>query len=276
MFALSKVVHWLLDPVHFLMAVFLLGTLIRWLNSGMRAWFGRGIQLSVLGAILALFFLPVGSRLLEPLEQRFPPFRLQSEAGRLDGVIVLGGSLDLRASMDNTALIQVGSASDRLLTAVEVLAQTDVDLYLTGGDGSLRDRVEVGESALVAEWLGQQAFDSDRIKVESKSRNTAEHPAALLEAFPELESGRYGLVTSAFHMPRAMGVFRAHGIDVVAIPVDYRANRRQGLSFGQGIAEWERFALAAREWGGLFFYRALGRLDNAFPGPPQPETLLDT
>ena len=98
MFALSKVVHWLLDPVHVLLVVFLIGTLIRTLNHGIYSRTGQLFQVSVLFAVLALFFLPLGSRMLEPLENRFPPYRLQSEAGRLDGVIVLGGSLDLRAS----------------------------------------------------------------------------------------------------------------------------------------------------------------------------------
>ena len=267
MFALSKIVHWVLDPVHLLLAIFLVGTLIRLLNQGIYARTGQVFQVGVLAAVLALFFLPLGSRMLEPLENRFPPFRLQSEAGRLDGVIVLGGALDLRASMDSAALIQVGSASDRMLTAIEVLTQTDVNLYLTGGDGALTDRVEIGEAALVAEWLGQQGFDSDRIRVESQSRNTAEHPEALLAAFPELDSGLYGVVTSAFHMPRAVGVFDKAGVSVVPIPVDYRSNRRRGIVFGQGIAEWERFALAAREWGGLFFYYVLGQTDHVFPSP---------
>ncbi|MGA0236068.1 MAG: YdcF family protein [Alphaproteobacteria bacterium] len=269
MFALSKVVHWLLDPVHFLLVVFLIGTLIRVLNRGMRSRTGQVFQVSVLIAVLALFFLPLGSRMLEPLENRFLPYRLQSEAGRLDGVIVLGGSLDLRASLDSAALIQVGSAGDRMLTAIEVLSQTDVDLYLTGGDSSLTNRLEVGESALVAEWLGQQGYDSSRIKVESQSRNTAEHPDALLALFPALKEGKYGLVTSAFHMPRAVGVFKKKGISVVPIPVDYRSDRRRGVVFGQGIDEWERFALAAREWGGLFFYYALGRTNEVFPSPDQ-------
>ena len=269
MFALSKVVHWLLDPVHFLLVVFLIGTLIRVLNRGMRSRTGQVFQVSVLIAVLALFFLPLGSRMLEPLENRFPPYRLQSEAGRLDGVIVLGGSLDLRASLDSAALIQVGSAGDRMLTAIEVLSQTDVDLYLTGGDSSLTNRLEVGESALVAEWLGQQGYDSSRIKVESQSRNTAEHPDALLALFPALKEGKYGLVTSAFHMPRAVGVFKKKGISVVPIPVNYRSDRRRGVVFGQGIDEWERFALAAREWGGLFFYYALGRTNEVFPSPDQ-------
>ncbi len=267
MYMLSKVVHWLLDPVHFLLLLFVLGALIRLLNRGIHAWSGKLVQFLALGAVLALFFLPLGSRLLEPLENRFPAYRFQSEAGRLDGVIILGGAVDLRASMDSAALIQVGSASDRILTAIEVLAQSNLDLYLTGGDGALTRRVEVGEAALVAEWLGQQGFDSDRIRVESQSRNTAEHPQALLEEFPELQTGLYGLVTSAFHMPRAVGVFRKSGIAVVPIPVDYRSDRGRAIVFGQGIVEWERFALAAREWGGLFFYFALGRTDHVFPSP---------
>jgi uncharacterized SAM-binding protein YcdF (DUF218 family) len=273
MYTLSVAVHWILDPVHLLLVLFLLGMLIRLLNRGIRAWFGRLVQLLVLAAVLALFFLPLGTRMLEPLEQRFPGYRLQSEAGRLDGVIVLGGSLDLRATLDRAALIQAGSASDRLLTAVEVLTQTNLDVYLSGGDGALTRRVDIGEAAILAEWLGQQGFDSSRIKVESQSRNTAEHPDALLAAFPDMAGKTYGLVTSAFHMPRAVGVFERAGFEVVPLPVDYRADRRRSIVFGQGVEEWERFALAVREWGGLFFYYALGRTDVVFPRPKATEPI---
>lgn len=274
--SLAKVTHWILDPLHLLLAVFAFGSILGGFSRrGLRRALGRFFRFLALGAVLFLFVFPLGSVLLAPLEDRFPPFRLQSEAGRLDGVIVLGGSLDLRASMDHLALIQTNSASDRLLTAVEVLTQTDLNLYLTGGDGALTQRIEIGESALVAEWLGQQGFGSDRLRVESASRNTAQHPPALLESFPEVGTGRFGLVTSAFHMPRAVAVFRASGIDVVAIPVDYRANRRGGLAFGQGIKEWERLSLALGEWVGLVAYRLLGRTDLVFPAPGEPR-LNDT
>ena len=77
MFALSNIVHWFLDPVHLLLAIFLVGTLIRLLNQGIYARTGQVFQVGVLAAVLALFFLPLGSRMLEPLENRFPPFRLQ-------------------------------------------------------------------------------------------------------------------------------------------------------------------------------------------------------
>lgn len=77
---------------------------------------------------------------------------------------------------------------------------------------------------------------------------------------------RWLLITSAYHMPRALDSFRRAGFHVSAYAVDYR--RRQG---GYGVAHqnenWAELRLAIREWGVLIVYRLLGRTDALVPGP---------
>ncbi|MBV8839099.1 MAG: YdcF family protein, partial [Alphaproteobacteria bacterium] len=80
---------------------------------------------------------------------------------------------------------------------------------------------------------------------------------------------RWLLVTSAHHMPRAMGVFRAVGFPVEAFPVDYRTRgaidiARPFSTLGDGL---RRTDTAAREWVGLLAYRLSGRTTELFPGP---------
>jgi uncharacterized SAM-binding protein YcdF (DUF218 family) len=79
------------------------------------------------------------------------------------------------------------------------------------------------------------------------------------------------LVTSAWHMPRAVGVFRRLGWSVIPYPVDYRTDgvaiAYRGFDLKGGL---ERFSLAAREWVGLAVYRLLGRSDAWFPAPSEP------
>ena len=80
---------------------------------------------------------------------------------------------------------------------------------------------------------------------------------------------RWLLITSAIHMPRAMGVFRHIGLPVDAYPVDWRTTGPQDLwsipgSFAGGLS---RFDAAVHEWVGLFAYWIMGRSSELFPGP---------
>src|SRR5262245_9501340 len=81
---------------------------------------------------------------------------------------------------------------------------------------------------------------------------------------------RWLLVTSAMHMPRAVGVFRKAGFDVDAYPVDYRTTSTRGLwtllpsALMGGIGIMDR---AVHEWSGLLFYWIAGGITVLFPGP---------
>ena len=76
------------------------------------------------------------------------------------------------------------------------------------------------------------------------------------------------LVTSAFHMPRAIGAFRHTGWNVVPYPVDYRRGARSedtsGRNLGHGL---QTLNVALREWLGLALYYADGRIDRLLPAP---------
>ena len=82
---------------------------------------------------------------------------------------------------------------------------------------------------------------------------------------------RWLLVTSAFHMPRAMGVFRTLHFAVEPCPVDWRLEGRKSLThFPNQADEGLQYTnLAVREWLGLFAYRLAGRIDELLPGPTQ-------
>jgi uncharacterized SAM-binding protein YcdF (DUF218 family) len=77
------------------------------------------------------------------------------------------------------------------------------------------------------------------------------------------------LVTSAYHMPRAIGTFRRVGFAVEAYPVDYRTRGIEDLArpfpnLGEGL---RRGDIAMREWVGLLMYRLAGRTNALFPAP---------
>jgi uncharacterized SAM-binding protein YcdF (DUF218 family) len=82
------------------------------------------------------------------------------------------------------------------------------------------------------------------------------------------------LVTSAFHMPRSVGLFRKAGFDVVAWPTDYRAagNERLGLTQDNTSDSMQNFTVALREWIGLVAYRLSGRIDSILPPEKSPSS----
>jgi uncharacterized SAM-binding protein YcdF (DUF218 family) len=80
---------------------------------------------------------------------------------------------------------------------------------------------------------------------------------------------RWLLVTSAYHMPRAIAAFRAAGFPIEAYPVDWRTRGaidavRPFASLGDGL---RRTDTAVREWVGLVAYRLAGKTAELLPGP---------
>jgi uncharacterized SAM-binding protein YcdF (DUF218 family) len=80
---------------------------------------------------------------------------------------------------------------------------------------------------------------------------------------------RWLLVTSAYHMPRAIGTFRKAGFAVEAYPVDWRTRGiRDTLQLTGGLTDGlARLETAAHEWVGLIAYWLSGRSSELFPGP---------
>ncbi len=97
LFALSKLLWAVLNPGNLLLLCALAGTLARLSRRARVRNLGRGLLALSLGAMVAIAVLPLGEWLLAPLEERFP--RPAEPLGRVDGVIVLGGAVDLRVSV---------------------------------------------------------------------------------------------------------------------------------------------------------------------------------
>ena len=125
------------------------------------------------------------------------------------------------------------------------------------------------ESAFVLDLFERFGIPRARFQVEERSRNTVEN-AVYSKALAAPKPGeRWLLVTSAYHMPRAIGAFRKAGFDVDAYPVDYRTAGAEDLliPFEDAASGLRRTDIAAREWIGLLAYRLVGRTDALFPGP---------
>jgi len=97
------------------------------------------------------------------------------------------------------------------------------------------------------------------MQFESRSRTTYEN-AVFTAALPGVDKRRpWLLVTSAWHMPRALATFRAAGWNVTPYPVDYRTGTRTPWTEYSLVDSLRRWGIALHEWAGLLAYRLAGR-----------------
>ncbi|MCP3470361.1 YdcF family protein [Bradyrhizobium sp. CCGUVB1N3] len=263
LFVLSKTLGVALLPINFLVE---LGILALVLMTTRFARAGRRLAVTVLVLLALVAFSPLGKLLLYPLEQRFPQW--DASRGAPDGIIVLGGSVDTDLSSAHQTPV-VAHAADRMLAPAALARRyPNARIVFTGGNANLisTEAKEADYSAPILENLG---IARERLIVERNSRNTYENAMFTKELVVPKPGERWLLVTSAFHMPRSVGIFRKAGFDVEAYPVDWRMGGREDLlTFtNMGIDGIMRTDIAVREWIGLVAYRLMGRTGELLPGP---------
>jgi len=263
-FALSKTLGVMMLPTNFSLLLGLVGAVLLMTR---RARLSRRLMVAALVLLALGGFSPLGNLLLYPLESRFPPW--DASHGAPDGIVVLGGPIDADLSVSHDAPI-IRSAADRIVAAAMLAHRyPNARILFTGGSPNLigNDAREADYASLVFEGLG---IDKSRLIMERRSRNTLENALFSRELAAPKPGERWLLVTSAFHMPRSVGLFRKAGFVVEPYPVDWRVGVNSGEVLsptqiaGDGLA---RTDTAMREWAGLLAYWITGKTSALFPGP---------
>jgi uncharacterized SAM-binding protein YcdF (DUF218 family) len=264
-FVVSKIFWMIASPINLLLFAALVGALLCYTS---HKRFGRALALTAILILFAAATLPLGMVLIEPLENRFPgpPPNLPAP----DGIIVLGGAIDDFTSAARGQVV-FDEGGERLTEAV-ILAKRypEARIVYTGGTASFVPGAPSTEALQARKLMAQMGVAPDRITIEDKSRNTEENARFTKAIVDPQPSQRWIIVTSAFHMTRAMGVFEKAGFRPIAYPVSFYTIGRWPddlrLSFWPG-RNLRIFELALHEWIGLAAYRASGRIDHLFPGP---------
>jgi uncharacterized SAM-binding protein YcdF (DUF218 family) len=265
-FVLSKTIGTMLTPVNLLLAIGLLGTLLlltRWAVLGRRLLVASVLLLALCG------FSPIGKLLILPLEERFPAW--DASRGAPDGIVVLGGAIepDLSAVLGRPIL---GRSGDRITATAELARQyPNARIVFSGGNANLIADDSAKEADYALTMLEDLGVAKERLTAERLSRNTIENAEFVKRVANPKEGERWLLVTSAYHMPRSMGLFRRAGFKVEAYPVDRRASwSSKAFAFSSvAVLGLERTDIAMREWIGLTAYWLTGKIDHFFPGPDQ-------
>lgn len=256
LFILGKVVGAAVRPDTWLIAALVVVVLALWRG---RLVLARRLGTALLVALLALAVLPLGDLALRPLEGRYPP--APAIAGQVDGIVVLGGA----ESVALTRLwgpVQLNDAAERM-TETLMLARIypQARVVFTGGSGALRNAFETqpARGRPVIRLFTDLGLERERLTLETASRNTAENARLTRRLIEPGDTETWVLVTSAFHMPRAVASFRAEGWNgtLVPWPVDYRGGllRLDWNLSGQMV----KLQIALREYAGILGYRLSGQ-----------------
>jgi uncharacterized SAM-binding protein YcdF (DUF218 family) len=260
-FALSKILGFFTLPSNLLVMLGLVGLA---LTATRLARIGRRLAAAALILFAVVGVSPFSKALIKPLEDRFPPW--DTSRGPPVGIVVLGGAIDPDLAAERGRNLNEGAER---VAVIPELARTYplARIIYSGGNARLGSRGG-SEAEYAGALIESFGVPKTRLTLEGRSRNTVEN-AIYSKALAAPKPGeRWLLVTSAYHMPRAMGAFRKAGFEVDAYPVDYRTRGVDDLlSFDDAASGLRRTDTAAHEWVGLLVYWITGKTSELFPGP---------
>jgi len=261
-FYLSKIFYFLLNPVNVFLLFMILATFCLWMK-----WLkaGKAIMTTTILLALLITIVPIGTWGRIHLEQRFPsPQRLPE---KVDGILVLGGAVNPALSAEHQQLILHGNV-ERLFAFAELSAlYPNAKAVYSGGSGSLFTQ-DYKEAALAGNVLEALGMPIDHLILEDQSRNTYENIKLSKELVKPAVGETWILVTSAAHMPRAMGIARKLEWPFIAFPVDYNRSKDMGLSFQFHFYRGASDLYAALyEFVGLLMYRLTDKTNELYPAP---------
>ena len=263
-FYLAKIFWFFAQPSGLLLVLMIAGAVL--LRAG-RDKAGRRLLAASVGLLLVGGLLPASNWLMLPLEQRFARADL---AGRdVDGIVVLGGAEDSRiwAGRGAHALNEAGERFTEAMALARRYPKARSPSPAAQSRSCPRRRsVRTRHASCSAIWAWRTATGCCSKARRATPGRTPCSPKRWSQPKP---GERWLLVTSAWHMPRSMGVFRKAGFDVEPWPVDYRTADAWDLLrlFDAPADGLKRLDTAVREWIGLVSYRVTGRSDALFPGP---------
>lgn len=213
---LSKLVTWLLSPLGMGLCLAGLGLLLAW-----RQRLRSSMALGALAFVwLWAWSTPVLSLWLRgTVEDLYPPLPVAT-VPQAQAIVVLGGGI--APPSGKSTEINLNAAADRVWFAARLFHAGKAPLVLVSG-GSDPERDAYSEARASAIFLVDLGVPAQTIVLEEASRNTRQNAAFSAALLKARGINHILLVTSALHMPRAMALFAAQGLQATPAPTDFEA-----------------------------------------------------
>ncbi|MBL7816760.1 MAG: YdcF family protein [Saprospiraceae bacterium] len=252
-FILSKLLYFILQPLNWLIGLPIFAILTK--NARRKRRILRGCF-----ALLVIITNPfLGNRVFHAWEAE--EVSMSALKDTFDIGIVLGGYTKGGLYPENR--LHFSTAANRLTDAVQLYKRGYIKkLLISGGDGKLLGKT-YPESELAKQFLLDMGVKPEDILVDYQSRNTHENALYSKQLLDKqgLTNGKLLVITSAFHIPRAIGCFKKVGINASPFPAHFIAER---LSFEPSawltpdpevLKNWE---IVLKEWVGYCVYKLQG------------------
>jgi uncharacterized SAM-binding protein YcdF (DUF218 family) len=237
-----------------------LGVVILILVAAIR-WRSRKLIASAI-VILWAFSAPVVSdALTRSLEDRYA-YHPNAEEPMADAIFALGGGVT--GMRDGGERLEWGPTADRLIRAIDLFNAGRARILVLSA-GALNDSGQITQGVRFREIALLRGVPSESIIVTRETINTAAEADALSELASRFNWKRVLLVTSAYHMPRAMLLFRDCPAEIVPVPVNFQsvpAGMASDFQLGDYLPNAEALfhsERACREYLGIAFYSAFRR-----------------
>lgn len=210
-----------------------------------------GKILLVVSFLFYYFFsiTPISDLLLLPLEKKYP-YPTKETIEKINTIIVLSGGvknkdLPLPSALGDSTIF-------RLIEALKIYSLKEEKPNIIVAGTSPIDRYSK-ESLFGADFLELYGIPKEKVSFELESENTFQH-AEKLKKF--LKKKEFLLITSAYHMPRSMRVFKKAGFNPVPVPTDYQIEGHYTiLDFSPQPKSLRKSNIAFHEYLGILYYQ---------------------
>lgn len=160
--------------------------------------------------------------LLQSLEYQYPPLPKLPSA---DAIVVLGGST--KPISPPRILADLNEHGDRIIYAAKLYKEEKAPLIILSGGRIQWFGQDNSEAQDMAEILELMGIPTEAIIQEGNSFNTYQNAIYTQKILEEKEINSILLVTSAFHMPRSLAIFRRLGINPIPAPTDFFVSEQE-------------------------------------------------
>jgi uncharacterized SAM-binding protein YcdF (DUF218 family) len=214
-----KVLTGLITPAGFAICGLAIAGLLAFFRSRRLAYLTAALAIS---PMIVLSFTPVADALLLPLESQARADAAAAPPCCYGAIVVLCGGIDMDRGNGDPEL---GNGASRMWHAARLYHQGIAPRVIVSGRNYVADKSSPVQSATMAmrQFLVDLGVPAEHIVMEDRSLNTLE---SIREVQAMAQDERVALVTSGFHMPRAMRLAHRAHLKAEAFPTDWRAKRR--------------------------------------------------